>query len=343
MAIDNELAEVLSGASILITGGTGSFGQRFASAVLDRFRPARVIIYSRDELKQSDMQRADPFSSRLREMGWFLGDVRDERRLELAMKGVDVVIHAAALKQVPAIELHPFEAVKTNVLGTHNVVSAAIAAGVSRVVALSTDKAAAPLNAYGATKLLADKLCVAASRQDLNTTTCVSVVRYGNVLGSRGSVVPLILARRATGVIPVTDKRMTRFSITVKEAVDFVITTLGRMRGGEIFVPKIPSYRITDLAEAIAPDATLEVVGLRPGEKLHEQLIAAGDAPLTIEFSNHYVILAADRQRELGDFIKSYADTSGQVCEEGFTFGSETNGRYLTVEELRDLVAQDTA
>lgn len=332
----------LSGASILITGGTGSFGQRFASTVLERHRPARVSIYSRDELKQADMQRADPFSSRHEEMGWILGDVREERRLEGAMQGVDVVIHAAALKHVPATELHPFEAVKTNVLGTYNVLSAAIAAGVSRVVALSTDKAAAPLNAYGATKLISDKLCVAASHQYHNTTTLVSVVRYGNVLGSRGSVVPLFLARRATGVIPVTDKRMTRFTITLQEAVDFVIATLGRMRGGEIFVPKIPSYCITDLAEAIAPDAALEVVGLRPGEKLHEQMIAAGDASSTIEFSDHYVILPADRQRELGDFIRSYVDRPGQVCEEGFTFDSETNGHHLTVEELRELIAQET-
>jgi UDP-N-acetylglucosamine 4,6-dehydratase (inverting) len=341
MMINYEAESLLPGASVLITGGTGSFGQRFAATVLQRHRPGRLSIYSRDELKQFDMQQAEPFSSHPREMRWFVGDVRDEQRLREAMQGVDVVIHAAALKQVPAAELHPFEAVKTNVLGTQNVIGAAIAAGVGRLVALSTDKAAAPLNAYGATKLISDKLCVAANEQEHNAGTRVSVVRYGNVLGSRGSVIPLFLSRRASGVIPITDKRMTRFTITLQEAVEFVIATLGRMRGGEIFVPKIPSYRITDLAEAIAPKAHLEMVGLRPGEKLHEQMIAPADAPLTVEFSDHYVILPAHRQCNMDDVVASYPGEPGKVCVEGFTFDSENSDHLLTVQQLRDLIGRE--
>lgn len=341
MTIKNEAQTDLSGASILITGGTGSFGQRFAATVLERHRPARLNIFSRDELKQFDMQQAEPFASHRREMGWFVGDVRDEQRLREAINGVDVVIHAAALKQVPAAELHPFEAVKTNVLGTQNVITAAIAASVGRLVALSTDKAAAPLNAYGATKLISDKLCVAANDQEHNADTRISVVRYGNVMGSRGSVIPLFLSRRATGLIPITDRRMTRFTITLQEAVDFVLATLDRMQGGEIFVPKIPSYRITDLAEAVAPDADLEVVGLRPGEKLHEQMIAPADAPLTIEFPDHYVILPAHRQCDMDEIIASYADEPGKVCDEGFTFDSAISGPLLTVQQLRELIARE--
>ena len=302
---DEHILEVPAVASVLIAGGTGSFGQRFAKTVLERDDPAKVIIYSRDELKQFDMQHAEPFASHHRQMRFFLGDVRDEQRLTRAMEDVDVVIHAAALKQVPAAEYNPFEAVKTNVLGAEHVINAAMSTGVQRVVALSTDKAAAPINLYGATKLASDKLFVAANNHKGSRDIRFSVVRYGNVMGSRGSVIPFFLARRDSGVLPITDKRMTRFNITLQEGVDLVLDTLDRMWGGELVVPKIPSYRITDLAEAIAPEADVEVVGIRPGEKLHEQMITATDALSTVEFSDHYVILPAYHPWDVNEFLAS--------------------------------------
>lgn len=240
---------MLNNSSILITGGTGSFGERFARTVLERYKPRRLIIYSRDELKQFEMQHREPFSGHNEAMRWFLGDVRDLDRLKKAMEGVDIVIHAAALKQVPAAEYNPFEAVKTNILGAENVVNAAVTAGVSRVVALSTDKAAAPINLYGATKLVSDKLFVAANNHKGARDIRFSVVRYGNVMGSRGSVIPFFMQRRSKGVLPITDERMTRFNITLQEGVDFVLACLDRMWGGELFVPRIPSYRILDVAQ----------------------------------------------------------------------------------------------
>ena len=280
----------LDGKTILITGGTGSFGQRFARTVLERHDPAKVIIYSRDELKQFDMQHTEPFAAHRQQMRWFIGDVRDEQRLTRAMEDVDVVIHAAALKQVPAAEYNPFEAVKTNILGAENVINAAMTTGVQRVVALSTDKAAAPINLYGATKLASDKLFLAANNHKGKRDIRFSVVRYGNVMGSRGSVIPFFLNRAPDGVLPVTDDRMTRFNITLQEGVEMVLGALGRMWGGELFVPKIPSYRILDLAEAIAPEAEVKIVGIRPGEKLHEEMVTETDSLSTVQFDGCFVI-----------------------------------------------------
>ena len=331
----------IDGATILITGGSGSFGQRFARTVLERHLPEKVIIYSRDELKQFDMQHAEPFASHLQQMRWFIGDVRDEQRLTRAMEGVDVVIHAAALKQVPAAEYNPFEAVKTNILGAENVINASMSTGVQRVVALSTDKAAAPTNLYGATKLASDKLFVAANNHKGKRDIRFSVVRYGNVMGSRGSVIPFFLDRAASGVLPVTDERMTRFNITLQEGVDLVLDALGRMWGGELFVPKIPSYRILDLAEAIAPGAEVKIVGIRPGEKLHEEMVTETDSLATVEFDDYFVILPSYRTWDLDEFRETSGDALGRMCEPGFRYDSGTNDHFLTVEELRTLIAQE--
>jgi UDP-N-acetylglucosamine 4,6-dehydratase/5-epimerase len=337
MANDNQL----HGATILITGGTGSFGQRFARTVLERHDPEKVIVYSRDELKQFDMQNAEPFVSHSRQMRWFIGDVRDEQRLTRAMEGVDVVIHAAALKQVPAAEYNPFEAVKTNILGAENVINASLATGVSRVVALSTDKAAAPINLYGATKLASDKLFVAANNHKGKRDIRFSVVRYGNVMGSRGSVIPFFLNKAPEGVLPVTDERMTRFNITLQEGVEMVLAALGRMWGGELFVPKIPSYRILDLAEAVAPEAEVKIVGIRPGEKLHEEMITATDSLSTVEFDDYFVILPSYHTWDVDEFRATSSESRGRMCEPGFRYDSGTNDHFLTVAELRALIAQE--
>jgi UDP-N-acetylglucosamine 4,6-dehydratase/5-epimerase len=331
----------VDGATILVTGGTGSFGQRFARTVLERHDPAKVIIYSRDELKQFDMQHAEPFASHPKQMRWFIGDVRDEQRLTRAMEDVDVVIHAAALKQVPAAEYNPFEAVKTNILGAENVINAAMTTGVQRVVALSTDKAAAPINLYGATKLASDKLFVAANNHKGKRDIRFSVVRYGNVMGSRGSVIPFFLTKAADGVLPVTDERMTRFNITLQEGVEMVLDALGGMWGGELFVPKIPSYRILDLAEAIAPEAEVKIVGIRPGEKLHEEMVTETDSLSTVEFDDYFVILPSYRTWDVDEFRETSSDSPGRMCEPGFRYDSGTNDQFLTVEQLRTLIAQE--
>jgi UDP-N-acetylglucosamine 4,6-dehydratase (inverting) len=331
----------LDGKTVLVTGGTGSFGTRFAQTVLDRFSPRRLIIYSRDELKQFELQNRPPFEGRRDVMRWFLGDVRDAERLRRAMEDVDVVVHAAALKQVPAAEYNPFEAVKTNVMGAQNVIDAALASGVQRVLALSTDKAAAPINLYGATKLVSDKLFVAANNYKGEREVRFSVVRYGNVLGSRGSVVPFFMQRRKTGVLPITDERMTRFNITLQQGVDFVLDCLDRMWGGELFVPKIPSYRILDVAKAIAPDARIEIVGIRPGEKLHEEMITTTDALGTIEFEKYFVILPATRLWDPEEFRSTSNGTPGRACPAGFSYNSGTNTRFISVDELRQLIAAE--
>jgi UDP-N-acetylglucosamine 4,6-dehydratase (inverting) len=331
----------LDGKTVLVTGGTGSFGTRFAQTVLDRFSPRRLIIYSRDELKQFELQNRAPFEGRRDVMRWFLGDVRDAERLRRAMEDVDVVVHAAALKQVPAAEYNPFEAVKTNVMGAQNVIDAALASGVQRVLALSTDKAAAPINLYGATKLVSDKLFVAANNYKGEREVRFSVVRYGNVLGSRGSVVPFFMQRRKTGVLPITDERMTRFNITLQQGVDFVLDCLDRMWGGELFVPKIPSYRILDVAKAIAPDARIEIVGIRPGEKLHEEMITTTDALGTIEFEKYFVILPATRLWDPEEFRSTSNGTPGRACPAGFSYNSGTNTRFISVDELRQLIAAE--
>lgn len=332
---------LVDGGAVLITGGTGSFGERFARTLLERYKPRRVIVYSRDELKQFEMQHRAPFRDRADVMRWFLGDVRDAQRLRKAMEDVDVVIHAAALKQVPAAEYNPFEAVKTNIFGAENVINAAMDTGVRRVIALSTDKAAAPINLYGATKLTSDKLFVAANNHRGSRDIRFSVVRYGNVLGSRGSVVPYFMERRSTGALPVTDARMTRFSITLQEGVDFVLRCLGSMWGGELFVPRIPSFRILDVAQAIAPQAKVEIIGIRPGEKLHEEMITATDAISTIAFDDYLVLLPSMQLWDVEAFRTESSGKPGRRCEYGFSYNSGTNERFLTVEELRDLISRE--
>ncbi len=329
---------MLNNKSILITGGTGSFGKCFIKTVLERYQPKKLIVYSRDELKQFELQQKFPqVPGGL--MRYFIGDIRDLPRLKSAMEDVDIVIHAAALKQVPAAEYNPFEAVKTNVLGSQNVIDAAISSGVNKVVALSTDKAAAPINLYGATKLTSDKLFVAANNFAGSHQIKFSVVRYGNVLGSRGSVIPFFMERQKTGVLPITDVRMTRFNITLQEGVDFVIRCLEKMWGGELFVPKIPSYRITDVAKAINSECALEIVGIRPGEKLHEEMITLTDALNTVEFDNYYVILpAAPPNWDIQKFIQSSDCSSGKFVSESFLYNSGTNKEFLTIKELQFLI-----
>jgi len=322
----------LNGKSVLVTGGTGSFGRKFVELVLRDYRPHRLIIFSRDELKQYDMARAFPHEC----MRFFIGDVRDRDRLHRAFEGVEIVVHAAALKQVPAAEYNPLEAVKTNVLGAANVIDAALDTQVQRVVALSSDKAANPINLYGATKLCSDKLFVAANAYSGGRKARFSVVRYGNVVGSRGSVVPLFLERRGSGALPITDQRMTRFWITLEQGVRFVLESLDRMRGGEIFVPKIPSMRIVDLAAAIAPECRLETVGIRPGEKLHEVMVPEDDARNTLEFDDYFVIQPAFPWWA-GENAKG-----GRPCAPGFCYSSDANDWWLSADELRRMAGVQT-
>ncbi len=321
---------------ILITGGTGSFGQSFIKTLLENYSPARIVVYSRDEMKQFEMAQKFP-PAKYPGLRYFIGDVRDKERLEQAMEGIDTVVHAAALKQVPAAEYNPFECIKTNVLGAQNVIDAAMSHGVKRVVALSTDKAAAPINLYGATKLCSDKLFVAANNYRGQRDIKLSVVRYGNVMGSRGSVIPFFLEKRKTGVLPITDERMTRFNITLEEGVKLVLQALRDMWGGEIFVPKIPSYRIMDVAGAVAPDCRHEVVGIRPGEKLHEEMITVTDGLNTIEFEKYFVILPSMR---LWDEEKFCATFHGKKNEPGFHYNSGTNTEWLGVEDLREMIVR---
>lgn len=327
----------LSGKSVLITGGTGSFGKKFVETVLKRFPDVqRLVVYSRDELKQYEMAQLFP-EARYPAMRYFIGDVRDAARLARAMENIDIVIHAAALKHVPACEYNPFEAIKTNVLGAQNVIEAAMAQGVRRVVALSTDKAAAPINLYGATKLVSDKLFVAANNSTGLRDLRLSVVRYGNVMGSRGSVIPFFLSRRHIGMLPITDERMTRFSITLEQGVDLVLDTLEKMWGGEMFVPKIPSYRLTELAEAVCPGCRFDVVGIRPGEKLHEEMITETDSLSTVELADRYVILPAIPVWGVDEFIAAH---DAKLCAPGFSYSSGTNTEWLTVEQIQELVRE---
>jgi UDP-N-acetylglucosamine 4,6-dehydratase len=320
----------LGGKSILVTGGTGSFGKLMVKTLLDRADVKRVVVFSRDELKQFEMQQK--FSSP--KLRYFIGDVRDSERLHRAFDGIDVVVHAAALKQVPAAEYNPFEAIKTNVLGAENVINAAIDQGVERVIALSTDKAANPINLYGATKLCSDKLFIGGNVYAGTRKTRFSVVRYGNVVGSRGSVIPFFLAKKKTGVLPITDPRMTRFWITLQQGVDFVLDNLRNMHGGELFVPKIPSMNIMDLAAAIAPECKTEVVGIRPGEKLHEVMVPEDDARNTVELPDRYVILPIFNWFDHGPF------ESMPRCPDGFRYGSDNNTKWLTRAELTEMIAR---
>jgi len=329
---------MLNGKTILITGGTGSFGKKFIHTALKKYTPRKIIIYSRDELKQFEMQENPSFKKEGVLMRYFIGDVRDAQRLIRAMEGVDFVIHAAALKQVPAAEYNPFEAVKTNIIGGQNVIEACFAAGVKKVIALSTDKAAAPINLYGATKLCSDKLFVAANNYRGAHDIRFSVVRYGNVMGSRGSVIPFFLQKKKDKILPITDVRMTRFNITLQEGVDFVISSLEKMWGGELFVPKIPSYKILDVAKAIAPDAKFETVGIRPGEKLHEEMITATDAINTVEFEDYYVILPSIPAWDIEKFKKESNGAEGKFCRFGFSYNSGENDKFLSIEELKELI-----
>lgn len=325
----------LDGAAVLVTGGTGSFGSAFAKSVLERYSPARLVIFSRDELKQHEMQ-IDPAFAGQDCMRFFIGDIRDQSRLESAMRDVDYVVHAAALKQVTTAEYNPFECIHTNVLGAENVVQAAIRAGVRKVVALSTDKAANPINLYGASKLASDKIFVAANNMAGSVGTRFSVVRYGNVLGSRGSVVPLFRQLLATGTneLPITDGRMTRFWITLERGISFVLSSLELMRGGEIFVPKIPSADLLVLARAMAPDVSYRSVGIRPGEKLHEVMISEDDSRTTVELDDRYVIKPAYQWWD----GEGAGDIGGTPVTEGFTYASNRNTETLSVEQMRDLL-----
>ena len=325
--------------SILVTGGTGSFGKRFIKTILQQYHPKKVIIYSRDELKQFEMQQDVTLKKYENDLRYFIGDVRDLPRLIKAMEGVDIVIHAAALKQVPAAEMNPFEAVKTNILGGQNVIDAAIASGVTRVIALSTDKAAAPINLYGATKLASDKLFVAANNHRGAHDIRFSVVRYGNVMGSRGSVIPFFFQKKKDGVIPITDERMTRFNITLQQGVDFVLQCLEKMWGGELFVPKIPSYRILDVARAIAPEVKIEIIGIRPGEKVHEEMITETDSINTVEFDKYFVILPSTRLWDVEKFRLESHSHPGKNCALGFRYNSGTNEHFLTLDELKELIS----
>jgi UDP-N-acetylglucosamine 4,6-dehydratase/5-epimerase len=331
---------MLNNQSILVTGGTGSFGKRFIEIILTKYPEVKkIIVYSRDELKQFEMQQSFP-DSKYPQIRYFIGDVRDKDRLYRALEGVDIVIHAAALKQVPAAEYNPFEAIKTNIIGAQNLIEASIDMGIKKVVALSTDKAAAPINLYGATKLASDKLFVAANNYKGKHDLKLSVVRYGNVMGSRGSVIPFFLKKKKEGVLPITDERMTRFNISLDEGVDLVLFALESMWGGEIFVPKIPSYRIMDVAKAICPDCKTIVTGIRPGEKIHEEMITETDSLSTLEFKDYFVILPSFKPSwSIDDFKKKF---NGDYCVQGFKYNSGENSVWLSVDELRNLIENIT-
>jgi UDP-N-acetylglucosamine 4,6-dehydratase len=325
---------MFNGKNILITGGTGSFGKKCTEVILKRYEPRRLIIFSRDELKQHEMSQIFP-PSNYPCMRYFIGDVRDKERLYRAFQNLDYVIHAAALKQVPAAEYNPFEAVKTNILGAQNIINVAIDQGVGRILALSTDKAANPINLYGATKLCSDKLFIAGNAYvgPRRERTCFSVVRYGNVVGSRGSVIPFFLKQRETGVLPITDPRMTRFWITLEQGVDFVLKSMEKMVGGELFVPKIPSMNIMELAKAICPECKTEIVGIRPGEKLHETMIPEDEAPRTIEYEDHFII-----KPNFPYFEKRFELGNGRPVAEDFEYSSGTNPWTLSLDEMKDIL-----
>ncbi|MCT7653225.1 UDP-N-acetylglucosamine 4,6-dehydratase (inverting) [Aliarcobacter butzleri] len=327
---------MFNGKNILITGGTGSFGKKYTKILLEKYTPNKIIIYSRDELKQYEM--AQEYNDRC--MRYFIGDVRDEARLKKATKDVDFIIHAAALKHVPIAEYNPMECIKTNINGAQNVIDAAIENGVSKVIALSTDKAANPVNLYGATKLASDKLFVAANNLVGTQDTKFSVVRYGNVVGSRGSVVPFFKKLINEGVkeLPITDEKMTRFFITLEDGVNFVLKNFERMQGGEIFIPKIPSMKIVDMAKAIAPNLPHQIIGIRPGEKLHEIMCPADDSHLTLEFEDHYVIKPTIHFTTRMDYQKNLLGEVGKPVVQGFEYNSGNNTQWLSSEDFLEMV-----
>ncbi len=328
---------MLNDKSVLVTGGTGSFGKAFIKTVLERYpRVRRLVVYSRDELKQFEMSQV--FNDRDYPcIRYFIGDMRDEPRLRRALENIDVVIHAAALKQVPAAEYNPFEYIKTNVLGAQNLIEACLDSKVKNVVALSTDKAAAPINLYGATKLCSDKLFVAANNMKGARDIRFSVVRYGNVMGSRGSVIPFFLNKRKSGVLPITDPEMTRFNISLQEGVDMVLWSIDNAWGGEILVPKIPSYRVVDVATAIGPECKQDVIGIRPGEKIHEEMITTSDSFTTVDIGDYFAILPTAGHFTVEDYC---AKTRGVPVKPGFAYNSGTNTDFLSVEDLRKLIAE---
>ena len=320
---------------VLVTGGTGSFGKKFVDVMLKEYHPAKIIIYSRDELKQHEMRVAGFDHPSLR---YFIGDIRDAQRLRRAFNGVDIVVHAAALKQVPACEYNPMEAIKTNILGSSNVIDAALDAGVGRVIALSTDKAVNPVNLYGATKLAAEKLFVQSNAYAGGTSTRFSCVRYGTVVGSRGSVVPMFLKQRNNGSLSVTDERMTRFWISLEQGVRFVIRCLEQMHGGEVFVPKIPSMSLVDLARAISPEAEINVIGIRPGEQLHELLVSEDEARSTVELEDMFVVQPVDTPWETQWRGQEWAQ-KGKSLPDGFLYASNNNPEWMTIEQIQDMIA----
>ena len=324
----NKPIDFLDGKTVLITGGTGSFGKKFVQMALEKYAVKKLIVFSRDELKQYEMQQ----QIRDERLRFFIGDVRDPERLHRAFHGVDVVVHAAALKQVPACEYNPIEAVKTNILGAQNIINAAIDNGVKRIIALSTDKAANPINLYGATKLCSDKLFIAGNAYSGKEQTHFSVVRYGNVIGSRGSVIPLFREQAKTGVLTVTDKKMTRFWITLEKGVEFVIRCLEIMHGGELFIPKIPSMNIMDLAKAIAPNCKCKITGIRPGEKLHEVLLPEGEAYRALEFKDMYIV-----EPDVQTF-KAGRHKGGKRVDPAFEYASDTNKQWLTIIQLQGMI-----
>ena len=324
--------------SILITGGTGSFGKAFVNKILNTYTNIeRLVIYSRDELKQWEMQQIYP-SKKYPQVRFFIGDVRDYERLKLALDGIDCIVHAAALKQVPAAEYNPMEFVKTNVFGAENVIKASLDKGIKKVIALSTDKASSPINLYGATKLCSDKVFISANNIKGNRNLSFSVVRYGNVMGSRGSVIPFFMKEAKRGILPITHEEMTRFNITLEEGVDMVIWAIENSLGGEIFVPKIPSYRITDLAEAIGPNCNKEIIGIRQGEKIHEEMIGINDAATTYKKGNYFLILPQDNE-----FIQEYLKENKflESVNDNFSYNSGTNSEFLSIEEIRNLIKEN--
>jgi UDP-N-acetylglucosamine 4,6-dehydratase len=327
---------MLDGKSILVTGGTGSFGKAFIARVLKEYPSVKkIIVYSRDELKQFDMSNMEPFKSNAGKLRFFIGNVRDGNRLKRACEGVDIIIHAAALKQVPAAEYNPMEFINTNIIGAENVVNAAFDCGVSKVVALSTDKAAAPINLYGATKLCSDKLITAANNIKGSRELSFSVVRYGNVMGSRGSVIPFFIKKANEGVLPITHEEMTRFNISLDEGVDMVLYAIENAWGGEIFVPKIPSYKVTEVAKAIGPNCDYPVVGIRPGEKIHEEMITETDSMNTLDCGKYYVILPSMSSWNVDEFINHF---KAKKVPFGFKYNSGENTEWVNVEQIRDLL-----
>ena len=329
----------LAGKGILITGGTGSFGKKFVERIITQFpNVKRLVIFSRDELKQFEM--AQVFSPKKYPfLRYFIGDVRDEKRIKRALEGIDIIIHAAALKQVPTAEYNPIECIKTNILGAQNIIEAALDSGVKKVIALSTDKAAGPVNLYGATKLCADKLFTAANNIKGAHEILFATVRYGNVMGSRGSVIPFFLKKRKEGILPITHPEMTRFNISLDEGIDLVLHALEHALGGEIFVPKIPSYRILDLAKAICPNCQTEIIGIRPGEKIHEEMITVADSLNTIETDKHYIIVPNSPYRSHQEQMEIYMKHhNGKRVPEGFSYNSGKNDRFLTIDEIRQLI-----